>query len=239
MVLSAKENKQSLPPLVFSFFDPVKETYVTLRSDEIPLQIDGGAAAQQRRRRTAAPAAPSNAPPPAPRPPPPQPADDILPQLDDRTAATHFPAALRAACRSGSRSSCRSLLLLGFAGWKWRQARAERSRSARMTRLQQEAAELQRNLRARMATARRNIWREASRAVQLKTALVNNVNANTVDAETAAAAFRLDEERATRVCNVFSRSSDELRYSGGRNGNDALSAEQRRDILELVENLRV
>ena len=63
----------------------MKETYVTLRSDEIPLQIEGGTAPaatpdgdhragceQRSVRRVAAT-------------PPPEQAGDILPQLDDRT----------------------------------------------------------------------------------------------------------------------------------------------------------
>ncbi|MGI9173478.1 MAG: hypothetical protein ACR2F0_09240, partial [Chthoniobacterales bacterium] len=77
---------------------------------------------------------------------------------------------------------------------------------------------------------------QAARAVQLKTALVKNVNPNVVDLETAKAAFQLDDAERARLQQLFER-SDELRYSGGRNGDDSLPAEQRREILELVENL--
>src|SRR5215211_4049946 len=42
-VVSAKERKDKLPPLAFTFFDPVRESYVTLKSEEIPLQVQGGA----------------------------------------------------------------------------------------------------------------------------------------------------------------------------------------------------
>src|SRR5712691_8931177 len=42
-VISPNEKKQALPPLVFSYFDPVKENYVTLRSDAMPITVEGGA----------------------------------------------------------------------------------------------------------------------------------------------------------------------------------------------------
>src|SRR5207237_1331375 len=43
MVLSPNEKKPAIPPLVFSFFDPVKENYVTMRNDAIPIRVEGGA----------------------------------------------------------------------------------------------------------------------------------------------------------------------------------------------------
>src|SRR6266480_373413 len=47
MVLSPNEKKQGLPLLAFSYFDPVKEQYVTLHSEAIPLNVEGGAAVAQ------------------------------------------------------------------------------------------------------------------------------------------------------------------------------------------------
>src|SRR5438067_4625737 len=44
MVIAPNEKKPAVPPLVFAFFDPVKETYVTLRSNPIAIQVEGGAA---------------------------------------------------------------------------------------------------------------------------------------------------------------------------------------------------
>src|SRR5246500_5041238 len=44
-VLSPNEKKQSLPLLAFAYFDPVKEHYVTLRSEAIPITVQGGAVA--------------------------------------------------------------------------------------------------------------------------------------------------------------------------------------------------
>ncbi|MEP6955326.1 MAG: BatD family protein, partial [Chthoniobacterales bacterium] len=83
-VVSAKERKDKLPPLVFSYFDPVKETYVTLRSDALPLQISGGTPAAAT---PAAAAAPANAA-PTPTPAPVAAPLEILAQLDDRKVGT-------------------------------------------------------------------------------------------------------------------------------------------------------
>ena len=45
MVVSPNENKQSLPVLAFSYFDPAKEQYVTLHSEPTAITVQGGAAA--------------------------------------------------------------------------------------------------------------------------------------------------------------------------------------------------
>src|SRR5438105_11062988 len=44
MVLAPNEKKTAVPPLAFAYFDPAKENYVTLRSDAIPITVEGGAA---------------------------------------------------------------------------------------------------------------------------------------------------------------------------------------------------
>src|SRR5262249_58956138 len=44
MVLAPNEKKSAVPPLVFAFFDPIKEKYVSLQSEPVPIQVEGGAA---------------------------------------------------------------------------------------------------------------------------------------------------------------------------------------------------
>src|SRR6266851_9891329 len=44
-VLSPNEKKQSMPVMAFSYFDPVKEQYVTLHSEPMAITVQGGAAA--------------------------------------------------------------------------------------------------------------------------------------------------------------------------------------------------
>jgi hypothetical protein len=71
--------------------------------------------------------------------------------------------------------------------------------------------------------------------VQLKTALVRNVDPASVDADLAAAAFGMDEATRARLRRLFEK-SDEARYSG--NGIRLLPAETRHEVLELIDHLR-
>jgi hypothetical protein len=73
--------------------------------------------------------------------------------------------------------------------------------------------------------------------VQLKTALVRNVDPAAVDADVAATAFGTDESTRTRLRRLFEK-SDEARYSGGGNGIRLLPAETRNEVLELIDHLR-
>src|SRR5438876_6860096 len=82
-VLSPNEKKQSLPLLAFSYFDPVKEQYVTLRSEAMAITVQGGAAATQN---VAASQPASASPAPAVAAQTAQKPQDILYQLTDRSA---------------------------------------------------------------------------------------------------------------------------------------------------------
>jgi hypothetical protein len=58
-----------------------------------------------------------------------------------------------------------------------------------------------------------------------------------VDAETAAETFKLNSDSRDRLRRLFEQ-SDEWQYSGTLNGPGRISAESRREVLELIENLR-
>src|SRR5205085_9431999 len=128
------------------------------------------------------------------------------------------------------------LLLLGFIGWKVRLAHLGNRDAQRREALQSEAAALHRSLRGEDVSPQEYFSR-ASRAVQLKTALAQGVDPNLVHAETAAAAFRADEDTRLRLQRLFEK-SDEARYSGGQNGIRLLPPETRKEVLELIDNLR-
>lgn len=236
-VLSPKERKDKMPPLVFTFFDPVKETYVSLRSDDLPLRVEGGAAP------TATPAvaaAPAATPPPAGTPAPtatPQ-ERDILYQLNEKPARRQTFAPLYARPAFWISQLVPLLALAAFVTWKLRQRGLANRDAQRIAQLQHQTAELERRLRAPNGSSPQEYLANASRTVQLKTALAKNVDPNSVDAETAASAFRLDAEQSARLRQLFEQ-SDELRYSGGGNGGGhSIAPDSRREILELVENLR-
>ncbi len=234
IVLSAKERKDKLPPFVFSFFDPVKETYVTLRSAEIPIAVEGGAAPSATPA-TAAAALPTVVPSATPAPTPKQ-EQDILYQLTDRPAHNESFTPIYERNSFWLAQLIPLLALLGLIGFKIRRARMGDRDAQRLARLEGETSEVRERLRREDAPDREYVA-DASRAVQLKTALARKIDPNGVDAEIAAAAFKLDDGQRRQLRELF-QESDELRYSGGRNGGRSISPEKRREILDLVENLR-
>ncbi|MEY2518400.1 MAG: hypothetical protein QOF24_159 [Verrucomicrobiota bacterium] len=228
-VLSANERKENIPAQLFTYFDPQKEQYVTLRNEPIPVRIEGGAAL------TPAPTAPAAQPPAATAAPSPK-QQEILHQLTEVPAATESFAPLFARRGFWLAQLAPLLLLVGFVTWQVQRARLDNREARRREQLEHEAAALQRSLR-REDVSPQEYFSRASRAVQLKTALVRDVEPNAVDAEIAAAAFRADEDTRRRLRELFQK-SDEARYSGGQNGIRLLPPEVRSDLLELIENLR-
>jgi hypothetical protein len=230
MVLSPNEKKQSIPPLAFSYFDPVKEQYVTLRSQPITINVQGGGIV------------PPSSPPPAPQKPVGaaaalQKPQDILYQLTDRPKVGQSFVPVYARPYFWIAQLIPLLMLIGFVGWKIRQIRIDNREARRIAALQHEAAELMRKLHRGNASPR-EYYAEASRVVRVKAALARNIDPNTVDVETAADAFGLDEDSRERLRRLFEQ-SDELQYSGVHNGSGKISADNRHDVLELIKDLRV
>ena len=231
-VLSPNERKDKIPAQLFTYFDSLKEQYVTLRSDPIPVRVEGGSAPA-----VTAPAAAATAAAPAAPPTAVPKQQDILHQLTDLPAAPQSFTPLFARGSFWLAQLFPLLALLSYVGWKIRRAHLDNREAQRREALQHEAAELQRSLRRNDASPQEYFSR-ASRAVQLKTALAKNLDPNTVDAEIAASAFRADEETRQRLRHLFEK-SDEVRYSGsGQNGMSVVPAETRNDVLDLIESLR-
>ncbi len=232
-VLSPNEKKQSMPVMAFSYFDPVKEQYVTLRSDPIAINVQGGTLAA-----AGAAVVPPGSPPPAAvaAPTPVQKPQDILYQLTERSRVAQSFAPLYARRLFWTVQLVPLLALIGFAGWKIRQARINNREAQRIAALQHEAVELMRKLH-RSDASPREYYAEASRVVRVKAALARNVDPNTVDVETAADTFGLNGDSRERLRRLFEQ-SDELQYSGTHNGSEKISPESRRDVLELIEHLK-
>jgi hypothetical protein len=240
-VLSPNEKKETLPVLAFSYFDPAKEHYVTLRSEPIAITVQGGAAASQ-----SVAASQSGSPAPAtaaaksrsaiPATTKPQ---DILYQLTDRPTVIESFAPLYTRPVFWTVQLVPLLGLIGFAGWKIRRARIDNREARRIAALQHEAAELMHKLRRNDASPR-EYYTEASRIVRVKAALASStggVDPNMVDAETAADTFKLNSDSRDQLRRLFER-SDEWQYSGAHNGPGRISPENRREVLELLENLK-
>jgi hypothetical protein len=232
-VLSANERKDKIPAQLFTYFDPAKEQYVTVRGEAIPVRVEGGAAPAPA---PAAPAsqAPATAPAASQAPSPKQ--QEIVHQLTDLPTTPESFTPLFARRSFWLAQLVPLLLILGYAAWKVRRAHLDNRDAQRREALQHEAASLQRSLRGEDVSPQEYFSR-ASRAVQLKTALARGVDPNIVDAETAASAFNADEEMRGRLQRLFEK-SDEARYSGRPNGIRLLPTETRREVLELIDNLR-
>jgi hypothetical protein len=238
MVVSPNENKQNLPLLAFTYFDPAKEQYVTLRSEQTPITVQGGAAAP-----AVAAQPPSSSPATAARahgavsnPTKPQ---DILYQLTEpsRTVASFEPLYTRRGFWAAQSLPLAALFV--FAGWKIRRRRLDDREARRIGALQHETAVLMHKLR-RDDVSPQEYYAEASRVVRLKAALASRsgtVDPNVVDAETAAETFKLDTDSRDRLRRLFEQ-NDEWQYSGTHNGPGKISPENRRDVLELIENLK-
>lgn len=237
-VISPNEPKASIPSLAFSYFDPIKEQYLTLRSDPTPVRVEGGAA-------TAAASPPADATTQAAAPTPGKPAvttaatpppRDILYQLSELPAKRASFTPLYARNGFWLAQLVPLLGLMGFAGWKIRNARLQNRDAHRIAALQHELADLTRKLR-RSDTTPDEYFPHASRLVQVKTALARNLDPNSVDMETAARVFDLDEAERSQLRQIFEH-SDELRYSGSGNGDTPISEDQRRAVLRFIEGLR-
>lgn len=234
-VISPNEKKQNVPVMAFSYFDPVKEQYVTLRSEPIAITVQGGAVTTPNVA-TAQPGSPIPATAAAPATTKPQ---DILYQLTERPKAAQSFALFYARRAFWTAQLIPLLALIGFIGWKIRQARIDNREARRVAALQHEAAELMRKLH-RSDASPREYFAEASRVVRVKAALASGsrrIDPNMVDVDTAADTFRLNGDSRERLRRLFEQ-SDELQYSGAHNGSGKISPENRRDVLELIENLR-
>src|SRR6266496_1320781 len=235
-VLSPNENKQAVPVLAFSYFDPAKEQYVTLRSESIAITVQGGAPATQNvaaSQPTLASPAPAVAPQRTEKP------QDILYQLTDRSATVESFAPLYTRPVFWTVQLVPLFALIGLAGWKIRRAKIDNRAARRFAALQHETSELMHKLR-RNAASPQEYYAEASRVVRLKTALASGsggIDPNVVDAETAADTFKLDTESRNQLRRLFEQ-SDEWQYSGAHNGPATISPESRREVLELIKNLR-
>jgi hypothetical protein len=238
MVLSPNEKKQGLPPLAFTYFDPVKERYLTMHSEQIPISVQGGAQVAQNTGATL-----PGSPPPATAARPAVPTatkpQDILYQLTERpqTAESFAPIYTRNVFWA---AQCVPLLaLIGFAGWKIRRTRINNREAQRVAALHHEATDLMHKLH-RKDVPPHEYYAEASRVVRVKAALASanrRIDPNMVDAETAAETFKLNNDYRDRLRKLFEQ-SDEWQYSGAHNGPERISPENRREVLDLLENLR-
>jgi hypothetical protein len=101
--------------------------------------------------------------------------------------------------------------------------------------LQNEAALLQRSVQRTDQTPDQ-YYADATRIVQIKTALHRRIEPASVDADAASTIFNLDESERVRLRELFHR-NDEVRYSGSANGNRTVPEQTRHEITALLNRL--
>src|SRR5207248_9832076 len=138
-VVSANERKDKIPAQLFSYFDPAKEQYVTLRAEPIPVRAEGGVAPKTTPAMVTQ--APSNAPSAAPRQATQQ---EIVHQLTELPAETESFTPLFARRNFWLAQLIPLVGLLGFIAWRIRRAHLNNRELQRREALQHEAATLQR-----------------------------------------------------------------------------------------------
>src|SRR5438552_7369645 len=231
LVVSPNEELTRVPPLAFTYFDPVKEKYVTLQSETVPLIVEGNAPASSAIAGTTPGASAT------PTLGGKQKAQDILHQINERGKIVSSFATFYARKEFWLAQLLPLTFALGLMGWKIQNVRASNRAALRAAELQHERDELLRKLLSDQL-APREYFSDAPRVVQLKAALKQmNIEPATVDAETAARVFDLNAEQSERMRRLFA-TSDEFRYSGASNGEGRLSGDGQRETLDLIESLR-
>src|SRR6476659_7147548 len=131
LVVSPTEKLTTIAPLVFSYFDPAKDRYITLQSEAMPITVEGNAQA------TPAAAGAATGAAVAPNLAGPQKPQDILHQINERGKIVHTFAPLYARAGFWLAQLFPLALALGLLGWKVQSIRASNRAALRAAQLQQ------------------------------------------------------------------------------------------------------
>jgi hypothetical protein len=228
MAVIPEAKKTGMPQFEFSYFDPEKAKYVTLKSQPAPLVVQGAAPPQPPPVIT--PAQESETPTPAI---PPQPdVNDILGiRYDAGRGHTNFePLYTRRGFLLAQLVPL--VVLLGLLATKLRRTD---HRASRASALRHARTPLLGKLR-RGDLPDAEFLETAARVIQLDTALATGGEPASIDAAAARAAFKLDDDTTELVEKVFSDRA-ELLYAGAGASGPQLSAAERGRVLAALEKL--
>jgi hypothetical protein len=228
MAVIPETKKTAMPEFHFSYFDPVAEKYVTLKSEPAPLTVEGNTLPAPKPVATATDEAPPEPKKPVAEPRP----DDILGLRYDRGEAQSF-APLYERPEFWLAQGAAAVVLLGLVAFKIRRAptAAVRERAA----LRQEKDAVWRRLRdAELGHV--DFFDSAARLAQIQTALLTGRAAGSIDAAAVRAAAQLDESAAETIEEVFSARA-ELHYAGGGSGDGQVSAAERERVIGALKQL--
>ena len=228
MAVVPEEKKTQMPQVRFSYFDSATEKYVTLTSDPAPLNVEGGTPPAP------APIAKAN---PEPEPPPaPEPPKEVV---QDIAGLKYEFGAARDSFEPSYRSrvfwvaqGVPALALLGFFGARFFRKDEAKSRAAALKR---ERDELWRKVRSESGHA--EFFQAAARLVQVETAMATGRADASVDAQTARASAKLDNEAAAGIDEIFSKRA-ELLYAGSMRSDGRISESEKGRALTALERLQ-
>ncbi|MEP6671268.1 MAG: BatD family protein [Chthoniobacter sp.] len=229
MAVIPETKKTATPEFHFSYFDPIGEKYVTLKSEPTPLAVEGDTLPEPKPVVTTTPdsAAPQPKKPAAePRP------NDILGLRYEQDEVRGF-APLYERREFWFAQGGVAAFLLGFVALKIRRTpdAAVRQRVA----LRQEKEAVWRRLRT-AELGHVDFFDSAARIAQIQTALVTGRPVGSIDALAVRAAAPLDADAAETIDTIFSARA-ELHYAGGGSGDGQVSATERERVLGALKQL--
>jgi hypothetical protein len=215
-----EEKQQWMPRYQFSYFDPVKEQYVTLRAKPEPLVVIGE---------------PVVAPPPTPEvksapgaPPTPAPAAKATGlaglSYEEGARGTFAPVHRRAGFWIANGAA--GLVAFSLLAGRWLRRNPAAVRTATLRRERDE-------LWAKVRAGGDDFYEHAVRLVQVQTALVRGGDAASVDAADARRAVKGDEELTAGIAAIFDERGERL-YAGSGAVRAEVSAAERERVLKTL-----
>jgi len=235
MAVIPESKKTQSPSLAWSYFDPIKEQYITLTDKGVPIKVEGEteaaaspAIAQRTSPQTSAPSLPSLK---TPAPSTPQ---DILYIRADSAGWGETFQPIYTSRLFWAAQGAPFLALLALAGVQVARKRAADQAARRRAQWRREKeAELAKMQRRDVPEG--ELYQAAARALRLEAAIQSGRDPDTLDETGVTAARVLDQQAAQRIHDLFDR-QDEVLYAGTSGGRAASSAETRVDLLETVKN---
>jgi hypothetical protein len=223
MAVIPQANKTASPALEWSYFDPLKEQYVTLSEKGWPIKVEG------QFQTAAAPVMAQQQQTPAPS----QPKADIMYIRADSSGWGGSFEPLYENRLFWAAQGAPLIALLAFAGLQVARKRAADEKARRLALLRKEKD-------AAMAVLHRrdvpesDLYQAAARALRLEAAIQTGRAPDTLDGTEVVHARPLDAELAERVRRIFDRQAEAV-YAGTSGGRSTASVETRVDAVETVK----
>lgn len=228
MAVIPETKKSTMPVFHFSYFDPVAEKYVTLKSEPAALTVEGDTLPTPKPVVTNTDTSAPEPQKPATEPRP----DDILGLRYDQDEPASF-APLYERREFRYTQGAVGLLFFGLIAFKVRRKPSADARQRAALRQEKEA--VWRRLRSG-DLGYVDFFDAAARLAQLQTALATGRAVGSIDAAAVRSSAQLDEGAAETIEEIFSARA-ELHYAGGGSGDGAVSAAERERVIGALKQL--